>query len=280
MITLLTLNVRIQTRFDGPNAFVRRQDALLDTLRAQAADVLAFQEVTCPMLDTLHEGLPGYALLATSSHGDPLRGEYTAIAYRRDTMALQQGGTFWLSPDERRPGSRFALQSPDPRTCTWAQLRHRPTGVRLRYFNTHLDHLSPIARVQGLRIVLRHMAAAQARHRMPLFLGGDFNLTPRGRAYRRLLQMPAQGQPRLVDLSAHIGATFHGYGAMPLPVKLDYMLCDHGTARDAIAVQKLVRAQGGRYLSDHAAIRVDWQPGAPGETMPWLGLGARRLGFI
>lgn len=175
------------------------------------------------------------------------------------------------------------MQSPDPRVCTWAEFTHKESGARFRYFNTHLDHLSPIARGKGARVIFEHMAACQAREKLPLFWGGDFNFTPRAALYAECLrQTVAEG--RLVDLTGAIPTTFHWFGALKRPLKLDYVFADEATAGDALSVRLVPTDAAGGFVSDHHAIRLDWDPGAPrperpaeAPAHPWEGAPAPAL---
>lgn len=260
MIAMLSFNVRIQSRWDGANAFVHRREAIIRSLLAERPDVIGFQEMMPEMLEYFVKHLAGYAFVGQCGKSGK-KGEYTAIAYRTQTLALEEGRTFWLSPTPWRRGSRFLLQSPDARTCTRATFRHVETGTRFRYFNTHLDHLSPFARARGIRVILRAMADCQRGERLPLFWGGDFNFTPKGALYARCLEQRVVDQP-LVDLTKGLDTTFHWFGSLKRPVKLDYILTDGRTARDHFALRVLKTDGDGRYLSDHDLLRLDWTPRA------------------
>jgi len=257
MISMITLNVRLQTILDGPNQFNARKESIVTWLKEEKPDIVALQEVVGGMLDAFRESMPGYGFVARSSKRSP-KGEYTAIAFLKDTLRLEDSGAFWLSPRPEKPGSRFFLQSPDPRVCTWAEFSHRNGGARFRYFNTHLDHLSPLARARGLEVVFRHMARLQERERLPLFFGGDFNFTPQSALYATCLQRTILGQ-RLVDLTDSIPSTFHWFGAMKRPMKLDYVFTDDMTIGDVIQA-RLLPTDGEKCLSDHHAIRLEWVP--------------------
>lgn len=260
MISMFSFNVRVQSRWDGANAFVHRRDSIIRSLLAEGPDVIGFQEVMPQMLDFFLGNLTGYAFVGQCGK-DGGNGEYTAIAYREKTLALEETQTFWLSPTPWRKGSRFLLQSPDARTCTYGTFRHMKTDTRFRYFNTHLDHLSPFARARGARIILRTMADCQFHERLPLFWGGDFNFTPKTALYARCLQQLVANQ-HLVDLTRSIDATFNWFGTLKRPIKLDYILTDGRTARDHFALRVIQTDDDGRYLSDHNVLRLDWTPRA------------------
>ncbi len=259
MISIVTLNVRIQSFFDGPNQFVRRKDRMIQRLLDESPDVIGFQEVLGGMLVAIRAGMPGYGFVGLPSKRNGL-GEYTAIAYRLDALELVDSGIFWLSQRPDKAGSRFFLQSLDPRSCTWAEFKEPSSGVRFRYFNTHLDHLSPLARVRGVRVIFEHMAHFQRRERLPLFWGGDFNFTPFANLYSDCLRQVIE-EERLLDVTEAIPTTFHWFGAMKRPMKLDYIFVDEQTAREAVDVRLLRTDEASGCISDHHGIRLNWNPG-------------------
>lgn len=264
MIQLLTLNLRLEMLLDGINAFSRRKEGLIRCLLSERADVMGFQEMTEGMRTAFRQGLHGYACTGERSR-EAGKCEYNAIFYREDMLRLEQTGTFWLSATPEKAGSRFLLQSPDARTCTWAMFTHRGSGMRFRYFNTHLDHLSPIARAQGLLVILGRMGTMQREERLPLFFGGDLNFTPRSASYLLCTTHDIGGQ-QLVDLSCGLQTTFHWFGKLARPLKLDYMFCDSDTAACPFDVRVLRHNDQGGFLSDHDAVAAQWVREMPAFT--------------
>lgn len=257
MIRIVTLNTRLQTIMDGAHQYKYRKDGILRFFASEIPDVIGFQELTRDMLEGLAQAMDSYAFIGQMSRRSG--GECTAIAYRKDTLCCADSGTFWLSPTPMRVGSRFWLQSPDARTCTHAEFICRETGVRFRYFNTHLDHLSPYARSRGVLVILSRIAALQRKERLPLFLGGDLNFTPRNRLYARCVEKGLwDGQ--LVDLSADIRTTFHWFGALQRPLKLDYFFTDDAALLHQVRVKAYKTDDRGRLLSDHCALGLEWLP--------------------
>ncbi len=262
VISMLTLNVRIQTVLDGSNQFAHRKDRMIRRLMEESPDVIGFQEVLGGMLGPIRQGMAGYGFIGLPSKRNG-RGEYTAIAYRQNAVELVDSGVFWLSGQPEKAGSRFFLQSMDPRSCTWAEFKDLASGTRFRYFNTHLDHLSPLARARGARVIFRHIAQLQRRERLPIFWGGDFNFTPMAGLYSECLRQVI-GEERLTDVTDAIPSTFHWFGAMKRPMKLDYIFVDEKTAGDAMEVELLRTDEGSGCISDHHGIRLNWHPGEPG----------------
>lgn len=264
MISILSLNLRLQVSIDGRNAFSHRKEGLLRCMAAEKTDIMGFQEVSAAMRDCVAGGLPDYAFIGKSNR-EWGKKEYNPIAYRKDTLELTETGTFWLSSTPDLPGSRFWLQSPNPRTCTWGEFCHKGSGIRFRYFNTHLDHLSHHARAKGLLVLFDRIADMQSREKLPIFLGGDFNFTPHSTLYALCHSYGiGQDDTRLVDLSAHLPTSFHWFGKLKRPFKLDYVFADSDTASEQFSVQVLRYNDEGGFLSDHDAVCMRWllQPNA------------------
>lgn len=146
MITVMTLNLRLDVESDGENAWPHRVDAVADTISHSGAEIVGTQEGLPHMLAELDQRLPDYSRI-----GEPRRDgdESCAIWYRHELMNVVEWGQFWLSetPDIRESvswGSSF------PRICTWALFcwSKQPTR-RIRVYNTHLDHVSREARQNG-----------------------------------------------------------------------------------------------------------------------------------
>lgn len=258
MILLLTLNARIQTVWDGRHQFIHRKERIARYISSQKPDLIGFQELTRDMRSALMDRLPEYGFLGRFARPGE-RGECTAIAYRLSTLSPRESETFWLSDTPEREGSRFLLQSPDARTCTWAEFSCKESGARFRYFNAHLDHISQYARAKSISLIRSRIIALSRKESLPFFWGGDFNFTPRNPLYAECLGKKA-GALLLTDLSREIVSTFHWYGATQRPLKIDYLLAGNTARGDRFRTYAVMTDDQMRYLSDHYALLVEWMP--------------------
>ena len=176
-VHMATFNLRYNTAADGENQYIHREDSIAAKIRAEKPDIIGFQEMTGEMMASLDRALPEY-LFAGCGRGARYDGERTAVACRKETVQLLALDVFWLSPQPDVPGSRYAVQSDCPRNCTCAKVYHMPSQTVFRLYNTHLDHQSSQARIQGLAALHARVRADQAAKPLPLFVTGDFNLTP------------------------------------------------------------------------------------------------------
>lgn len=247
-IRVFTFNLRVDVPSDGKNSFTNRREFILARFPAYAADIVGFQETAPHMRKWLTDNFTGYTVCGLGRGAD-LQGESNPIAYRTDRFELAGLDMFWLSDTPWVPGSRFSTdQSGCPRICTTATLRHMNGGQMLRVYNTHLDHLGPTAQAQGLTLVLRRIAEDYTRWPMPVILIGDFNAFPDSLVYKSAQGYSGCGAP-LVDVTADLGGTFHDFGRLGEPQKIDYIFTNLpcGPSGSFLAEDEA----DGVYLSDH-----------------------------
>lgn len=245
-LKICSFNLRMDTPKDGINAFFNRTPLIAEKLAQYQPDVIGFQEVRPPMRNWLEKNLTGYTVIGTGRGADFLN-EANVIAYRTDKFLTMSLDTFWLSDTPYMPGSRFTTDQSDcPRICTCAVLLARDTTKRLRVYNTHLDHVGTVARVQGIEMVLARIASDVQRYPdTPVVLMGDFNEEPGG-IVTRAVEMESDG---LVEATRNIPGTFHGYHPETGTVKIDYIYTN--ACWDEEKTLALTDSRDGIYLSDH-----------------------------
>ncbi|CAG0922880.1 unnamed protein product [Notodromas monacha] len=85
---------------------------------------------------------------------------------------------FWLSETPEIPGSK-SWDSSLPRMCTWVKLRHLVSGEEFCLFNTHLDHVSRQAQIEGASLIARCMQeqifSSEASTATNMYFTGDLN---------------------------------------------------------------------------------------------------------
>ncbi|MBR5108557.1 MAG: endonuclease/exonuclease/phosphatase family protein [Clostridia bacterium] len=248
---IVTFNLRCDRQQDGENCFIYRQPLILRAIGREEPDVICFQEVLPHMAAWLKKSLTDYYAVGCG-RGQLLDGEQMTVAFRKDRYQLLEMRTFWLSETPKVPGSRYP-DSSCPRTCTDAVLLEEESGQVFRVLNTHLDHRGVNAREQGLRQILRHAGSADFFPDAPMILAGDFNAEPESEELR-----PLREDPCLTDVTAHIGATYHGYGKDEAS-QIDYIVL-RGPMR-CTGVRKWTDVENGVFLSDHYPVcaEISWE---------------------
>lgn len=253
--TLLSYNIRRDTRADGRNRWRHRRDRVAATLRG--ADVAGLQEATWPQLRDLVFGAPRHRWVGRGRADGRREGELVPVLWRADRFTLVDQGHFWLSSRPHAPGSKDHPRAVS-RMATWARLQPRAGGRRLFVLNTHLDHRVEQARVEGahqVRDALDDLVDGEA-----VVVTGDLNATPDGQAHRVL----TGGGHRVALHDAHgragrhdgpVDTTFSGFG-LPRPERrIDVVLLDDSWLVDAYRVD--ATTERGRPASDHLPVEVE-----------------------
>jgi len=94
------------------------------------------------------------------------------IFYHPDAYTRISAGGYWLSESPHIAGSK-SWDSACVRLANWIRLKDRTTGSELRVVNTHLDHVSQMAREHQARLIVEDSSAYPADY--PQILTGDMN---------------------------------------------------------------------------------------------------------
>lgn len=244
---LVTFNIRCDYNQDGINSFEFRKPHILTKIREESPDIICFQEVLPHVADWLKENLTEYYIIGCG-RDEQLKNEQVSIAYKRTRYNLIQMEIFWLSETPYLPGSRYPNQSDCPRVCTMALFQELESNAVVRIYNTHLDHIGSEARILGLGQILRHIMEQSSKESnlvpAPIILTGDFNAFPDSVEMQQL-----NLYPDLCDLTNSIHGTFHDYGRLPTPEKIDYIIAQKGISCNQVTIWD--DNHQGVYLSDH-----------------------------
>lgn len=203
---LATYNVRVPCD-PPPNDWASRKDRVNEIIRANDIQIFGVQEAVKMQLDDMtSDGLFAYVGGGRDDFKDA--GEHSCILYRRDRFDLLDGGTFALSEQPDVPGSK-SWNTCCPRIASWGKFADRETGRKFCFCNTHLDHVSELARTEGIKLVVAHAAKNAAG--LPLILSGDFNAFPDTETYRTAASVLRDS--RFISENGHDGPerTFHNY---------------------------------------------------------------------
>lgn len=156
-----------------PNAWEERKADLVELIRNMDLDVLGMQEVCPGQAEYITNALPQYAMVGEYRNADRKSGEASPVCYRTDRFEVVKYGTFWLSETPEVPGSK-GWGAACPRVCTWAILKSRANGSQFCFANTHTDHISELARKEGMLLIVRRMREFAPKG-APIVFTGDHN---------------------------------------------------------------------------------------------------------
>ena len=260
--TILTCNIRCFGAEDGDNGWEHRKDLCADVIRAQAPDIVCFQEMWAEPFADLCRALPGYDTYAMAD--EPVgRRPQNAIFYRADRYARISAGGYWLSEAPHVAGSS-SWDSACVRLANWIRLEDRGTQAEFRVVNTHLDHVSQAAREHQAGLIAEDASAYPATY--PQILTGDMNCDFRNSAIRALEAAGWTDTYAAVHGAGYPGHTYHEFQGPRHKAsigKMDWIFMRGGI--DAVGAAVLTDSRNGRYPSDHyfvsATVRVARETG-------------------
>ena len=151
-----------------------RSQLVCDVIDNTSPDLIGFQEMQWPNLATLGGALNGYDSFQ-GPHADDPPHLFNAIYWRRERLQPFSRGGFWISDTPERYSS--SCGSACVRSATWVRFRNVETDMDILHVNTHLDHISEQARIEGAH-QLNEWISTTARDGELQLLTGDFNCNP------------------------------------------------------------------------------------------------------
>ncbi|MCY9514321.1 endonuclease/exonuclease/phosphatase family protein [Paenibacillus apiarius] len=250
--TFMSFNLRYNEIQDGENAWPYRVDKVAEVIRSHEPLIIGTQEGLHPMLLDMEQSLPQYGFLGEGRYGGH-QDEHNAIWYDKEQLTVLEHGQFWLSEQPAHPGS-ISWSSSLPRICTWARFQlAKDSASEFIVFNTHLDHESEEAQVNGIRLVRQHMEEQFRKRALPMILMGDFNSAPDSPVLNVLRSNPDGSVLSLTDAysaaAGKVGATFHDFQGGEDGEAIDYIFVSSDIR---VIATKVIRDRvNGGYPSDH-----------------------------
>ena len=254
-LRVMSFNVRGDYN-DGENKWEFRSGLNVRTVLECRPDVICFQEAQRLHLDTYRADLAGYTVIdgPKYNNGDPF--SWNAVAYRSDRFEAVDVGGFWLSetPDEFSGSWETACI----RSANWIRLKDEQGAVLI--CNTHLDHISAEAKVEGGKLICQRLAGL-GREGEPVIVTGDFNTAPASEPVRAFVDAGFVDAFRAAG--GEEGDSFHGFGPVASPGhdhRIDFVMLLKGSAGLAPVSAQIVRdCEPPLYPSDHCPVVVDFE---------------------
>lgn len=246
-IRVMSCNLRCLNPLDtGKKSWFYRADLIMKNIEKTAPGIIGFQEATRWQYDYLTRCLPGFDSVITY-RDKAVNSEGCPVFYNTKLYSLIDKGSFWLSetPDEMSKGWGAACY----RVCSYTILKSKDTGFELIVFNTHLDHVSEEARINGINLVLQKAAEFGSR---PLILMGDLNAETDSATYAAAADV--FDDAALMTGNTDTGScTYQGFGSSLDSGRIDYfMISKQGLSVRSYEVIK--DTYDGVYPSDHFPI--------------------------
>ena len=168
------------------------------------ADIIGMQEVTSVWEKHFDSDLTGFEKLLV--YRGKKNKEAVPIFWKKDKLEALDHGHFWLS--ETPDTESFGWNAACLRITCWVLFKHKETDKTFAFVNTHLDHISEEARINGLKLI-RNFTEKQFGKDMPLVLTGDFNALPDSETIKNANTLFNDARKVAKETTNEI--TFHGY---------------------------------------------------------------------
>ena len=248
-ITMMSCNVRCLSPLDlGKKSWFYRADLLLDVIAQQAPGIIGFQEATRWQYDYLVDVLVGYDSVI-DYRDSSLASEGCPVFYNTSLYILKDKGSFWLSETPEVMSKDWGAAH--YRICSYVILTEKASGRDFVVFNTHLDHVSDEARINGIAVVLDKIAQFGG---LPSVIMGDFNALEGSETYTSAVThfMDAQYAAE----ATMEGHTYQNWGNPDKYKRLDYFMISQ-TGWHVLRYSVVDPVREGVYTSDHCPIVLE-----------------------
>jgi len=257
-LRVMTFNVRLPLKSDGPDDWDNRRDFLVETIRRRSPDLIGTQELYYVQGRYIVEKLPDYEWFGLSRRGNH-EDEHMGVFYRKDRLRVVDSGNYWLSETPDVPGS-MSWGINYARMVTWAVFEDLRAKRRFYYSNTHFPHrdIDEQARVNCANILASRLRARPQEE--VLIVTGDFNTDVAGQSHQ-ILTREAGLKDAWEAAARREGprGTFHAFKGTPGETRIDWILF-RGPLQPMLA-ETITDNFNGRYPSDHFPVLVvfEWR---------------------
>ena len=271
LLRVMSFNIRgFSRRRDGINRWENRAALNVATIKRYAPDLIGLQELRDESLATYREKLSGYAHILGPRAGNKAPHEFNAIFFDPTRLEVLDSGGFWLSETPDRYSSAWRTRV--VRSATWAKFGSPSAGLSFLHLNTHLDHLSGLARAKGSELILHKLMELQEKDGLPTIVTGDFNCLPGSFPYRSFVENGFEDTYLTAgNEDGEDATTFHAFKGLRYllrrcgdwvrhglrPCRIDWILIENGRQRLRTEAHEILRdhdAKSALYPSDHYPI--------------------------
>jgi endonuclease/exonuclease/phosphatase family metal-dependent hydrolase len=265
-LRVMSFNVRGSFRDRGTkNSWRNRAASNIATIERYAPDLIGLQEAQRGNLSAYRKHLPRYDLIRGPRYGNAIPHDFNAILFDPKRLEALDSGGFWLSETPERYSR--AWETRVARSATWALFSIPGTELPILHLNTHLDHVSPLARREGSKLIVGRAAeiSDQTSLDIPIIVTGDFNSKPGSPTYRNFAEsgfvdtyLAAGNEEGENTFHAFEGAQYRDAHPDRGPRRIDWILIRDSQGRIRVKTHRIIRDElSGRYPSDHYPLLVE-----------------------
>lgn len=249
-IRVMSANLRcINPQDTGKKSWFYRADLIIKNIENNKPSIIGFQEATKWQYAYLKDCLTDFDSVITYRDESKFS-EGCPIFYRTDMYDLVDKGSFWLSETPEVMSKDW--NSKCYRICSYVILKEKSTEKEFVVFNTHLDHVSDEARINGIGVVLDKISQFGS---LPSMIMGDFNAEEGSATYENVTKdfLDARYQ---VD-NAVDSCTYQNFGEELDRNRIDYFMISK-TGINVKSYKVVTDTFDGVYPSDHFPLLAEF----------------------
>lgn len=249
-IRVMSANLRCINPLDtGKKSWFYRADLIIKNIENNKPSIIGFQEATKWQYAYLKDCLMDFDSVITY-RDESTFSEGCPIFYRTDMYDLVDKGSFWLSETPEVMSKDW--NSKCYRICSYVILKEKSTEKEFVVFNTHLDHVSDEARINGIGVVLDKISQFGS---LPSMIMGDFNAEEGSVTYENVTKdfLDARYQ---VD-NAVDSCTYQNFGKELDRNRIDYFMISK-TGINVKSYKVVTDTFDGVYPSDHFPLLAEF----------------------
>jgi endonuclease/exonuclease/phosphatase family metal-dependent hydrolase len=216
-------------------------------------EIFGIQEGLEHQLKYLDQHLVSYSRIGVGRDDGKQKGEFSPIYYNKNKFSLIYGSTFWLSnqADTVSVGWDASME----RICTYGLFQNKITQQEILVFNTHYDHIGPVARKMSSKLILNKINEIN-QDNYPVILMGDFNAEPETNPILILKKELKDGAELSPDgIYGPIG-TFTGFtNNQVAKERIDYIFVKNLKVSKYSHIDD--KMKNNNYLSDHLPVLIE-----------------------
>jgi len=270
-VRVMSFNVRGSVRdARKKHAWSNRATLNVATIERYAPDVIGLQEAQRGNLGAYRKHLPRYAHIRGPRYGNTVPHDFNTILFDPERLEPLDSGGFWLS---ETPGEYSrSWKTRVVRSATWALFSVLETELSFLHLNTHLDHISALARREGGKLIVSRVVEITGRTGVdpPVIVTGDFNSRPGNSTHRIFTESGFVDTYLAAGNEDDQGAnTYHAFRGVRYrdahpdrgPRRIDWIFLKDPQNRLRVRTHKIIHdadESSGLYPSDHYPILADF----------------------
>lgn len=241
-VMVMSFNLRYMANEDtGVKAWSNRRTGCYEMIKTLRPTLMGVQECQPGHRSDLLANIQGYDCIGESRDGSA-NGEQVGIFYLRDSVLIDDWGTFWLSETPNKV-SKHPLAG-HYRCATWAKVTHKKTGKKFYSINTHLD----LAAVRAFEMAVILDFVEKNCGNLPVVMTADWNENEDAATFDTMYL--SFQNARWTASTGDAYGTYSGFTNMNSSTKIDHVFY-RGFSQCTKFVTVRQKWSGYQFISDH-----------------------------